>query len=100
MIISNEPGVYFPGEFGIRIENLIYIKETGHSSPTGHGPFYHFENLTLIPYDLNLIEKSLLTSVEKNIINDYHSKVKEEILPLVDKCTRDFLLSKLMPIND
>ncbi|MDE5037637.1 M24 family metallopeptidase, partial [Francisella tularensis] len=48
MILSNEPGSYFPGEFGIRRENLCYIKHRNQESPTGHVPFYCFEDLTLV----------------------------------------------------
>jgi Xaa-Pro aminopeptidase len=96
MILSNEPGVYFPTEFGIRIENLIYIKENNQESPTGHGPFYCFESLTLIPYEYNLLEVSMLTLNEKSIINEYYNAIREKILPLIEEEEiKKFLLGKL-----
>ena len=67
MITSNEPGYYKKNYFGIRIENLIYVKKTNGK--------LKFENLTLVPIDKKLIEKKLLSSSEKNWINNYHKRV-------------------------
>ena len=88
MIISNEPGYYEDGKFGIRIENLITIKKKGNS--------LKFENLTLTPIDKSLIEKKLLNKNEINWLNDYHLKVfnnlkkfmnKSELLDLKNSCS-------------
>jgi len=67
MITSNEPGFYKKNSFGIRIENLIYVKKIKQK--------LNFEDLTLVPIDKTLIEKKLLTSSEKNWLNKYHVKV-------------------------
>lgn len=100
MILSNEPGAYFPGEFGIRIENLCYVKQRNQESPTGHGPFYCFEDLTLIPYEYKLIETWMLTYTEKKTINNYYSRIRKEVLPLIDdQDVKDFLLFKTRHIK-
>ena len=67
MVLSNEPGYYEKDKFGIRIENLIYIKKTKKS--------LSFENLTLVPIEKDLIDKTLLNKNEIRWINDYHRKV-------------------------
>ncbi|WP_019614138.1 aminopeptidase P family protein [Psychromonas ossibalaenae] len=81
MVVSNEPGYYKQDEYGIRCENLIYVvdKGEGHDGKT----FYQFETLTLVPFDLHLIEQSLLSRDEVNWINDYHAQVKDKISPLL-----------------
>jgi len=67
MVVSNEPGYYENGKFGIRIENLITVKKTKNS--------YRFENLTLAPIDKTLIQKELLNKKEIDWLNRYHSTV-------------------------
>ncbi len=67
MITSNEPGFYKKNSFGIRIENLIYVKKNNEK--------LKFIDLTLVPIDKTLIEKKLLTSLEKNWLNKYHVRV-------------------------
>lgn len=80
MIISNEPGSYLEGKFGVRIENLIYVVEDKqHSTPRAH--FYRFENLTFCPIDTRLIEKKLLTTDEIRYLNNYHALVRTKLLP-------------------
>ena len=88
MIVSNEPGYYEKGKFGIRIENLITVKKTSKS--------FKFENLTLAPIDKSLIEKKLLNKKEINWLNDYHAKVfynlkkfmnKSELIQLKNSCS-------------
>ena len=72
MIISNEPGYYKEGAFGIRIENLVYIKKN------------KFEELTLAPIDKDLINKNILTFKEINWINSYHRKVKKCLIKFMN----------------
>ena len=67
MITSNEPGYYKKNHFGIRIENLVYVKKVKNE--------LKFKDLTLVPIDKTLIEKKLLTSFEKNWLNNYHQRV-------------------------
>jgi Xaa-Pro aminopeptidase len=96
MIVSNEPGVYIEGECGIRIENLIYVveKATVDQSPTGHGPFYGFEDLTLVPYETKLIDLNLLSQEEVDQINIYHEKIFTLISPLLELEDSAYLKSK------
>lgn len=82
MILSNEPGYYRPGAFGIRIENLIYVREA-QSIEGGDQPMLSFETLTWCPIDRRLIVVSLLTEDERNWLNEYHAKTREKLLPLI-----------------
>lgn len=77
MMVSNEPGVYFDGQYGIRIENVCVIKEIiqPSESQAGHGPFYQLQDLTVVPYNRKLMDLSLLTGQEITWINDYHQWV-------------------------
>jgi Xaa-Pro aminopeptidase len=77
MIVSNEPGYYKEGGFGIRIENLVMVVE----SSVGGGKYLEFETLTLAPIDTRLIELSLLTQAERDWLNRYHARVFKEIGP-------------------
>ena len=77
MVTSNEPGIYKAGKYGIRIENcLLTVADGGNDD---FGKFMRFENLTLFPYDLNLIDRSMLTEVEVNEINAYHKVVRDRL---------------------
>ena len=82
MILSNEPGYYRDGEFGIRIENLIYIHEA-QAIPGGDRPMMGFETLTLCPIDRRLIVADLLDAGERDWLDAYHARVRAEIGPLV-----------------
>ena len=86
MIVSNEPGFYKEGGFGIRTENLIHVIE----SPVGNG-FLEFETLTLAPIETRLIELSLLSEAERAWLNAYHARVWHEIGPLVSGSVKDWL---------
>ncbi|SHF87680.1 Xaa-Pro aminopeptidase [Mariniphaga anaerophila] len=80
MVLSNEPGLYREGEYGIRTENMIVCVE---KEKTSFGNFLGFETLTLCPIDTNLIDISLLSEKERNWLNAYHNKVRSELKPLV-----------------
>ncbi|WP_296014031.1 aminopeptidase P family protein [uncultured Agrobacterium sp.] len=91
MILSNEPGYYRPGAFGIRIENLIYVGEA-QSIEGGDQPMLSFETLTWCPIDRRLIVVSSLTEDERNWLNDYHAKTREKLLPLIsDESVKQWL---------
>jgi Xaa-Pro aminopeptidase len=80
MITSDEPGIYRPGRWGVRIENLLLNVPAG----TGDfGEFLRFETLTLCPIDTRCIERSLLTAAEVAWLNAYHASVAERVGPLV-----------------
>lgn len=83
MIISNEPGFYRPGAFGIRIENLLLVTE---AAPVEGGdiPMLGFETLTWCPIDTRLIVRDLLTSEETEWLNAYHAETRSKLLPLVN----------------
>jgi Xaa-Pro aminopeptidase len=80
MITSIEPGLYRPGRWGIRIENLVLNRAAGQ---TEFGEFLHFETLTLCPIDTRCIDPLLLRDDEKRWLNDYHATVRKRLSPLV-----------------
>ena len=90
MITSNEPGIYIPNEFGIRIENLVVC--TKHIE-NEFGLFYKFDDLTLVPYEIDALNKSLLTSEEINLIHKYHERVYNTLEKYLTKEEKEWLLS-------
>ena len=90
MILSNEPGFYEPGAYGIRIENLLLVRQAA-PQPGQRKPFLEFEVLTLAPYDRALIEVAMLTPAERVQVDAYHARVLTEAGPLVDSATRAWL---------
>ena len=95
MVISNEPGIYKDGHYGIRIENLIAVKS---ALTTEFGQFYGFEVLTCCPYERSLIVKSMLTKTELKQLNAYHQWVRDTLLPKVDPSAVDYLISATAPL--
>ena len=79
MIISNEPGYYKQGAFGIRIENLVLVEERPIAGMEGR--WLGFETLTYVPLDRKLIEKGLLTADEIAWVDGYHAKVRALLAP-------------------
>jgi Xaa-Pro aminopeptidase len=96
MIISNEPGYYKEGHYGIRIENLVLVEER--KIPGAERKMLGFETLTLCPIDRRLIKTSLLTHDERGWLNGYHARVLKVIGPLVDKETRVWLKAAAAPL--
>ncbi|WP_269580915.1 aminopeptidase P family protein [Roseibium sp. Sym1] len=90
MILSNEPGYYPAGEYGIRLENLEIVTEA-RDIPGGERPMLGFETITLVPMDLRLVEPALLTGPERDWLNRYHERVRAEIGPLVGARERIWL---------
>ena len=78
MIVSNEPGFYREGAHGIRLENLVLCRE---AEVTEYGRFLNFETLTIVPFDLDAVDVTLLDCKEKQLLNDYHSRVYNELSP-------------------
>ena len=85
MILSNEPGYYRKGKFGIRIENLIYIKKINNN--------LSFVNLTLVPIDKDLINYSLLDEKEKNYLFNYHLNIYVNLSKYLNKKEKKWLAS-------
>ncbi|KAL2868218.1 exocyst subunit SEC8 [Aspergillus lucknowensis] len=77
-VISDEPGFYEDGKFGIRIENVIMVREVETTHKFGERPWLGFEHVTLCPIGLKLIEPSLLSDSEIKWVNDYHAEVWEK----------------------
>jgi Xaa-Pro aminopeptidase len=84
MILSNEPGYYRPGAFGIRIENLIVVEEEAEIAG-GDKPMLGFETITFCPIDKRLIVTDLLTREELQWIDAYHAEVREKLMPFIDE---------------
>ena len=96
-MVSDEPGYYKKGAYGIRIENLITVIAA--EAPAGaEKPFLEFETLTLAPIDRALVEKQLLTEDEAAWLDAYHARVADEIGPLVDGATAAWLKKATVPI--
>ena len=96
MIISNEPGYYKVGHYGIRIENLIVVTEP--KDVGGERRMMEFETITLAPIDVNLVEVGMLTDAERRWLNDYHARVREKIAPGLDGSAKAWLLDATRPI--
>ena len=86
MVISNEPGYYKEGNFGIRIENLVYIKKN------------KFEELTVAPIEKALIKKRILSSKEIKWINNYHKKVRKNLFRFMNLNEKIDLMNACSPI--
>ena len=87
-IFSDEPGVYFEKEFGIRCENLLLCKK---EMETEYGEFLGFEHLTKVPFDLDLIDLKYLDEKTKGLLNTYHKDVYESLAPYLNDEELSFL---------
>lgn len=96
MIVSNEPGYYKAGAYGIRIENLVTVVPV--EVPGAERPMLGFETLTLAPIDRALIEPALLTPDEAAWLDAYHARVRETLTPLVDEATAAWLAEATQPL--
>ena len=97
MILSNEPGYYKEGAFGIRIENLVLVVEAPPISGA-EKKMNAFETITLAPIDARLIDVSLMTADEIAWLDSYHARVAETVAPLVDKDTANWLAVATRPL--
>ena len=97
MILSNEPGYYKAGAYGIRIENLVLVVEAAAVSGA-EKPLNAFETLTLAPIDRRLIVANMLTPEETEWLDGYHARVAQTLSPLVDAETRAWLAAATRPL--
>ena len=88
MTVTDEPGLYLAGKFGVRIENTLLIKDF---METEFGKFLQFESLTLCPIDLSCADLDMLTAEEKQWLNDYHEMVYEKLSPLLNDEEKEWL---------
>ncbi len=88
MITSDEPGYYLENEFGIRHENLILCKK---AEKTSYGQFMCFEELTMVPFDLDGVDPSQMTERERGLLNNYHERVYQNIAPYLNKEEKEWL---------
>jgi Xaa-Pro aminopeptidase len=90
MIVSNEPGYYKPGAYGIRIENLVLVRDDKQAGE--ERDMLAFETLTLAPIDRRLVETSLLEPAERTWLNDYHARVREALGPRLPEAARRWMI--------
>lgn len=104
MITSIEPGLYRPGQWGIRIENLVLnvavpsVRPDAEPGTPEHGDYLAFETLSLCPIDTRCIERGLLREDEVAWLDAYHQTVRDRLLPLVDGAARDWLVARTQPL--
>src|SRR5262249_176303 len=97
MILSNEPGYYKTGAFGIRIENLVLVVAAPQVAD-GEKPLLGFETLTLAPIDRRLVPPALLAADEIVWLDGYHARVRTELSPLLDAETNAWLARATAPL--
>ena len=95
MILSDEPGIYKEGKYGIRIENLVAVVP---AMKTEFGQFYTFETLTCCPYERKLIDKSMLTAEEIELVDTYHAWVWDKLHALVNPEALSYLKKATAPL--
>jgi Xaa-Pro aminopeptidase len=96
MILSDEPGFYATGEYGIRLENLLLVVPS--AMPGAAKPFLEFETLTLAPFDRALLDAALLTPAERAWLDAYHARVLAEVGPRLDGADATWLADACRPI--
>ncbi|KAF2965765.1 hypothetical protein GQX73_g7791 [Xylaria multiplex] len=98
-VISNEPGFYEDGSFGIRIENIVMVREVQTKYKFGDKPFLGFEHVTMVPYCRKLIDPNLLTAAEKQWLNDYNAEIFQKTKSFFedDKLTLAWLEKEVQP---
>lgn len=98
MILSNEPGYYREGAFGIRIENLVVVENAPELPGADPRPMLSFETLTWVPVDRRLIDADALSRAERDWLNAYHANVRDRIGPRVSDAARAWLMAATAPI--
>ena len=101
MVLSNEPGFYKPGAYGIRLETLMLVKPASDTalSQDSHHQFLEFETLTLVPFDKKLINPSLLGLENLYALNTYHERILTFIAPYLPTDTKKWLQEACAPLT-
>lgn len=99
-VTSIEPGYYEDGSYGIRIENMVIVKEVETTHSFGDKPYLGFEHVTMVPYSRSLIDTSLLTEQEKAWLNNHHAEIVEKTKGLLknDERALAWLAKETQPI--
>ena len=95
-MLSNEPGYYLPGQYGIRLENLLLVQPA--EMPGAAKPFLRFETLTLAPFDRALLDRARMEAVEIAWLDAYHARVLAAVGPLLDPAVKDWLAGACAPL--
>ena len=95
MLLTNEPGLYREGRYGIRLENMILVVK---DRKTEFGQFMKFENMTLCHFETSMVDRELLCQKEINYLNTYHQQVYERLSPVLDPQVAAWLKKKTAPI--
>ena len=98
MILSNEPGFYAEGAFGIRIENLIVVEEAPRGPEQSIDMLYRFETLTYVPIDRSMVAREMLTDAERDWLNSYHGQCVDRLTPHLDAPVADWLRAACAPL--
>nr|MBW4093306.1 M24 family metallopeptidase [Pseudomonadota bacterium] len=100
MVLSDEPGLYLPGEYGIRLENLLLVRQADFPDASGAAGrrFLRFETLTLAPFDRRLIAADRLDPAERAWLDAYHARVLAEVGPALDPPVRAWLAAACAPL--
>ncbi len=96
MILSDEPGYYEPGAYGIRLENLLLVETR--EIPGAKKPFLGFETLTLAPFDRRLVDAASLTAAERTWLDGYHARVLREVGPALGPIEAGWLEEACAPL--
>ena len=96
MIVSNEPGYYKSGAYGIRLENLLVVQSE--IIPNSERAMLSFETITLAPFDRSMILNELLEDHEKSWLNNYHAWVRKQLLPLLSTNDGAWLIDATEPL--
>ena len=98
MVTSIEPGLYRPGKWGIRIENLAANQAVAKPQETEFGSFLYFETLTLCPIDTRLMDTALMTDGEIDWVNRYHAEARRRLEPLTEGAAKAWLIKRTEPL--
>ena len=95
MVVSDEPGIYREGLFGVRHENLLLCVDAGAND---FGRWLRFEPLTLCPFDTSPLLVDMLTPAERDWLNDYHAMVYDRLRPYLDDSDAQWLRERTIPV--
>ena len=88
MIMTDEPGIYFEGSHGVRLENEILVRK---GVKNEYGQFMYFEPITYVPMDLDAVKVEMLSEEYKTLLNDYHKTVYEKVSPYLNDEEKEWL---------